>query len=162
VLGLALFAVVSEEELRAVVRGGAAPARVEELAPDWEDFWLTRVVRALEPERRPPILEGFLAKLPAGELGEALAGLGELASAVHRKVPTLSREEAAEIAVHVLADGLGIALAGAGWELSADIDEPSGPGSGGRGRGAGTETRRAPSTRGPSPADLLDLQVAIR
>jgi hypothetical protein len=184
VLGLALFAVVSEEELRAVVRGGAAPARVEELAPTWEEYWLTRVVPALEAERRPPILEGFLAKLPAGtpsaaelldgvpeleaelmtslsgrplepmawsesadvylvnaraltsdfafvlegltagELGEALARLSELASAVHRKVPTLSREEAAEIAVHVLADGLGIALAGAGWELTADINQP--------------------------------------
>jgi hypothetical protein len=184
VLGLALLAVVSEEELRAVVRGGEAPGRVEELAPTWEDYWLTRVVPALEAERRPPILEGFLAKLPvgtpsaaelldgvpaleaelitslsgrplepmawsesaevylvnarsftadfafvlegvtAGELGEALAGLDTLAGVVHRKLPTVTREEAAEIAVHVLADGLAIALAGAGWELSADIDKP--------------------------------------
>jgi len=36
----------------------------------------------------------------------------------------VTREEAAEIALQVLADGLAIALAGAGWELSADIDEP--------------------------------------
>jgi hypothetical protein len=184
VLGLALFAVVSEEELRAVIRGDAAPARVEELAHTWEEYWLTHVVPALEAERRPPILEGFLATLPAGtpsaaelldgvpaleaelmtslsgrplepmawsesaevylvnarsstgdfafvledltagELGEAVAGLDTLASAVHRKLPTVTREEAAEIAVHVLADGLAIALAGAGWALSADIDEP--------------------------------------
>jgi hypothetical protein len=184
VLGLALFAVVSEEELRAVVRGGAAPARVEELAPTWEEYWLTRVLPALEAERRPPILEGFLATVPAGtpsaaelldglpaleaelmvslsgrplepmawsesadvylagarrhtadfafvldgltagELGEAVAGLDALAGAVHRKLPTVTREEAAEIAVHVLADGLAIALADAGWELSADIDAP--------------------------------------
>ena len=53
-----------------------------------------------------------------------MAELDTLAGAVQRKVPTVTREEAAEIAVHVLADGLAIALADAGWELSADIDEP--------------------------------------
>ncbi len=62
--------------------------------------------------------------LTAGELGEAVAGLDSLASRVHRKVPTMSREEAAEIAVQVLADGLAVALADAGWELTADINEP--------------------------------------
>ena len=36
----------------------------------------------------------------------------------------MSREEAAEIAVQVLADGLAVALADAGWELTADINEP--------------------------------------
>ena len=184
VLGLPLFAVLSEDELREVVSGGAPPSRVAEHAPAWEDYWLTRVAPALDAGRRPPLLEGFLAKLPAGappaaelldgipeleaelitwlsgrplepmawnesadaylagargmaadfafvldgltagELGEAVAGLDSLASRVHRKVPTMSREEAAEIAVQVLADGLAVALADAGWELTADINEP--------------------------------------
>jgi hypothetical protein len=184
VLGLPLFGLVSDDELRAVVRGGAPPARVAEHAALWEDYWLTRVAPALDAGRRPPLLEGFLATLPAGtpsaaalldglpaleaeliawltgrplepmawsesadlylagaraltadwaflldgltagELGEAVAGLAALTTAVHRKVPTVTREEAAEIALHVLAGGLGLALAGAGWELSADIDEP--------------------------------------
>ncbi len=49
-----------------MVSGGAPPGGVAEHAPAWEDYWLTRVAPALDAGRRPPLLEGFLAKLPAG------------------------------------------------------------------------------------------------
>jgi hypothetical protein len=52
-----------------------------------------------------------------------VAGLSELASQVQRRLPALSLEEAAEIAAGALADGLVVALANAGWELTADINE---------------------------------------
>lgn len=183
VLGLALLAAATEDELRAVV-GGAAPQRLAEHVPAWEEYWLTRVAPALDVGRRPPILEGFLAQLPAGpppaaelldgvpelegeliaslsgrplepmawsesadvylvgarrntadlafvldglsagELGEVVTGLDPLASQVQRRLPTVAPADAAAIAVHALADGLVVALADAGWELTAGISEP--------------------------------------
>ena len=59
VLGLPLFAVLSEDEWRAVVSGGAPPGGVAEHAPAWEDYWLTRVAPALDAGRAPASPRGI-------------------------------------------------------------------------------------------------------
>jgi hypothetical protein len=65
-----------------------------------------------------------LAGVTAGDLGETVTHIEPLARQVQRRLPTSAPEDVAQITVLALADGLVVALADAGWEVTSDLGQP--------------------------------------
>ena len=99
------------------------PEAGEALQPvDWtevgNEVYLTRA-RGLV-EAFPEVLEGVTGE----SFGEAVTGAQERVPAVRRREPDATFEDAADVVLAVLRDGLLVALADNGWEVSAELVEP--------------------------------------
>jgi Zn-dependent protease with chaperone function len=100
--------------------GLEAAAELEAVA--WGD--VGDVVYLAHARRLVHQLPSVVAGVTAGGLGDAVARSGQLAGEIQRREPDIRFEDAAALAPVVLRDALLVALADAGWEVTAGLAEP--------------------------------------